>query len=188
MTYHPGLKQINYAPVAEMDKLHGKTLSSLTNVKVDTTTPASLTVSASCDIQMTFAVPAAAATIKVRVGSTGGSFLFDYTPAPKDVAESVDQKDGTGDPWSVNVGFGKSTDSLLLLPDDKSLTLRIFLDGPIAEGYWMGGRVAMTVDSPATTTAEVSSTSPVTLTSAIVYSMGDIHSTVEDVLAAPRLG
>ena len=47
----------------------------------------------------------------------------------------------------------------------------------------MGGRVAMTVDTARATNATVSATSAVTLISASVFAMGDIHTTVDDVLA-----
>ena len=94
-----------------------------------------------------------------------------------------DAATGAGDPWAVQVGAQGSSDSLLLLPDDKQLTLRLFLDGTVAEAYWMGGRVAMTVDTARATNATVSATSAVTLISASVFAMGDIHTTVDDVLA-----
>ena len=39
---------------------------------------------------------------------------------------------------------GSATDLLALLPGDDTLTLRLLLDGPVAEAYFMGGRVAIT--------------------------------------------
>merc|ERR1711871_52904 len=39
-------------------------------------------------------------------------------------------------------------DTLKLSPNDKTLTLRVYVDNTFSEAYWMGGRVAMTVVTP----------------------------------------
>jgi hypothetical protein len=80
-------------------------------------------------------------------------------------------------------------DSLLLLPDDKTLTLRVFYDGHVVETYFQGGRVALTTDGtadPGTAIFTVSASAAVTLTEATSYALSDIHTNVEDVLATPR--
>jgi len=181
MSYHPGTKQIVYAPVEEMDALRGAVLDTKTTVALGAGRPADLKTSSACDLQLVFSVPAAPCTISVAV--PGGAVFVHYVPPPAAVAASVDAATGAGDPWAVQVGAQGSSDSLLLLPDDKQLTLRLFLDGTVAEAYWMGGRVAMTVDTARATNATVSATSAVTLISASVFAMGDIHTTVDDVLA-----
>ena len=61
-----------------------------------------------------------------------------------------------------------------------------FLDRHVAEAFFMGGRVVLTSDllylTPGSVT--VSATSRVTLNAAVVHSMGDIHTSVDEVLAA----
>eukprot|EP00937_MAST-01D_sp_MAST-1D-sp2_P004367 g4367.t1 len=187
MSYHPGLKRIVYAPVEEMGALHGATIDSLpapAPLSADGKAGASLTVSGACDVLLTFAVPTAATTLSVSLAG-GQSFFVDFAPAPAHVLDSVDAATGAGAPWTVKVGFGGTTDDLPLLPDDKDITLRIFLDGTVAEAYWMGGRVAMTVDAAAAIAARVSASggAGATLSAAVVHAMGDIHTSVESVLA-----
>lgn len=174
MTYHPGLKRVVYSPVKEMDALHTTTLDHTTQRALEGESVA-LKVSSACDIDLTFDVPTTATKITVDAGA--GPFFIDFAPPPA----------GGDDPWMVEVGFGGRTDALPLLRDDKELSLRIFLDGSVAEGYWMGGRVVLTDNTKPTTSAHISATAAATLSSATVYQMGDIHTTVEEVLAAPRL-
>ena len=39
---------------------------------------------------------------------------------------------------------GDRSDTLQLLPTDKEITIRVFVDRTLVEAYWMDGRVAMT--------------------------------------------
>ena len=69
--------------------------------------------------------------------------------------------------------------------------MRIFLDGSVAECYWQGGRVAMTVPirghGAIDSIGFVTDKGEVELTGAVSYGMSDIHTTTEEVLASPRL-
>ena len=61
--------------------------------------------------------------------------------------------------------------------------MRVLLDGTVAEAYWQGGRVAMTVPTSAVESVAISSSgTPAKLLGANSYSMGDVHTTVQDVL------
>lgn len=74
-------------------------------------------------------------------------------------------------------------DQLPLLPDDTHLSLRIFLDGTVAEAYWQGGRVAMTIPSSAVDSVSISTDAGAAqLINATSWSMGSVYTTVEDVL------
>jgi hypothetical protein len=80
-------------------------------------------------------------------------------------------------------------DTLMLLPDDKTLTFRIFYDGHVVETYFQGGRVALTTDGTADPGAAIftaSASAAVTLTEATSYTLSDIHTPVYFVLATPR--
>ena len=167
-----------YAPVAEMDALHGAIIDARTNPSpLGPAATVDLKASSACDIQLRFALPAAATTITVA------GFSIAFAPAPNSVAASADATTGAGSPWSVKVSFGGTSDELPLLPDDKELILRVFLDGTVAEAYWMGGRVAMTVDTKPTDAVSIAASAAATLTEATVFAMQDIHTTVDDVLA-----
>jgi len=153
-------------------------------LSLKTATALPLEASGASDIEISFGIPTAATTLSVDIG--GNAFYIAFVPALKGAQQ-----------WNVDVGYGPSDhgkkaryeDSLGLLSDDKELTLRVFLDGSVAECYWQGGRVAMTVPlhkvaaSIGMTTDQVE----VELHGATSYGMADIHTTKEDVLASPRL-
>ena len=73
---------------------------------------------------------------------------------------------------------------LPLLADDGHLSLRVFLDNVVAECYWQGGRVAMTVPAKPATTASISATAAVQLLNATAFRMAEIMTTKEAVLEA----
>ena len=50
----------------------------------------------------------------------------------------------------------------------------------------MGGRTAMTIPTLAVSTVGLSASSPVTVLNGTSFQMGDIHTTTDAVLAAPR--
>ena len=181
MTYHPGIKQIVYAPVAEMDALHTKQLDTVAKATFSATGP-SVTASSAADISLSFEIPKATTTISVAIG--GGSVFFSFTPAPASAVSTMS-------PWKCAVGFmvgGKATfaDVVPVLADDETLELRVFLDDSVAEAYWMGGRTAMTIPTSAVSKVGLSASSPVTVLNGTSFQMGDIHTTTDAVLATPR--
>merc|ERR1712086_812587 len=126
--------------------------------------PVTFKVSEAADVEMFFDVPREKTTISIALGAA--SFFISFVPPT-----------GSGPTMSV-VGYKGSknySDSVPLLSDDSHISMRIFVDNVVAECYWQGGRVAMMVPIvPGFTTAELSSTAPVQLTSATVYSMSEI--------------
>ena len=84
--------------------------------------------------------------------------------------------------------------NLVMLPSDTTISLRIFVDGTIAEVYWMDGRVAQTVQiktylhnappasSPASAVAIVADGLSVTVANASVHAMGSAWVSTEEVL------
>ena len=183
MTYHPGIQQIVYPPVEEMLQLRTGQIDEFRNRELET--PVSLKVSGASDVQVTFSVPTKATTLSVAIGN--GLFFTNFTPPS--VTTATSSKVYT---WEVSVGFGllpriRYFDSLPLLGDDKEITMRIFLDNTVAECYWQGGRVAMTVPTTEVTTASVASSNDSRVkVSAESFTMGDIHTDKADVLATPR--
>jgi hypothetical protein len=88
-------------------------------------------------------------------------------------------------------GGGKAfSDVVSMLPSDTHVTFRLFLDTAVAEAYFMGGRVAMTIPVAASTTEwdiSIGASAPVTLTNATSFGMSSIYVTKEEVLAMPKL-
>merc|ERR1712039_1058462 len=89
----------------------------------------------------------------------------------------------------VQVGSGQAVDTLKLSPNDKTIEMRLFVDNTFTEAYWMGGRVAMTIVTPATEEADVVvsvNKDSVSLASATVYKVDSIWVTPEEVKNTPR--
>jgi hypothetical protein len=131
---------LRYGPVAEMAQLRTKTLDAVSGKALGNAQGVTIKAASAADIVITVAIPKAAATISVAIG--GGSVVFEYTPA-------TDEALASASPWLCGVGFkaaqgGKmvSSDQVPLLADDTELTMRVFLDGSVAEAYWMGVRAA----------------------------------------------
>jgi hypothetical protein len=182
MTYHPGIRQIVYAPCDEITALRTGQLSALAQTTLTAGESASMEVSGACDIEVFFQVPTTTTTLSIAVG--GGSFFITVQPPS-----------GAG-PTMAAVGFktvgaggpeGGFADTVPLLADDTHIAMRVFLDNVVAECYWQGGRVAMTVPSKPVTSASLSATGQVVLLNATAYGMGEIMTTKDEVLAAPRL-
>ena len=78
---------------------------------------------------------------------------------------------------------GTSTD-LKLSPNDASISLSVYVDNTFSEAFWQGGRVAMTVVTPASEQAGVAafSTTDATVTSAEVFAVNSIWVSPEEVL------
>merc|ERR1712039_132455 len=145
MTYHAGIKQIVYAPVEEMLTLRKGKVAELTNKALEPGTPMNLKVTEASDVEFEFALPSTSTTISVNVNDKLSAFI-QYEPAT------------TNGVYSVQVGFGDwNKATLLLLPEDKTLTLRLFLDGPAGEAYFQGGRVAQTVAIKEVSSIDISS-------------------------------
>ena len=131
MTYHPGLQRLVYAPVAEMLQLRTAKLDSASAVPV--LAPLTLRASAHCELELTFTRPPSATNIEVRLPH-GAAVTVNYT-LPTTPEESVEGAGTLPEAWMVQVSLGSFNDSLPLLADDTSLTMRVFLDGFVAEAY-----------------------------------------------------
>lgn len=128
------------------------------------------------EIMVSFSRPSVDATlgVKVMVSGTSGT-LF-----------TVEYKHGAS---SIAVGGGGVSDTLKLLDSDKTIDMHLYVDNTFAEVYYQGGRVAMTVNTPASDDAQVmlsSSVGGVTAT-ATAWSVSSIWVTPEEVLRTPRL-
>ncbi len=93
-----------------------------------------------------------------------------------------------------HAGGGKSismNDAVSMLASDTHISIRIFLDTAVAEAYFMGGRVAMTIPVAASTTnwgVSIGASTATTLINATSWGMSSIYVTKEEVLAMPRRG
>ena len=78
---------------------------------------------------------------------------------------------------------GTSTE-LQLSPNDKSISLSVYVDNTFSEAFWQGGRVAMTVVTPASKQASVAafSTKDATVSMAQVFAVNSIWVSPEEVL------
>jgi hypothetical protein len=81
------------------------------------------------------------------------------------------------------------TDTLKLSPSDSTLTIRVYVDNTFSEAFWMGGRVAMTVDTPATANCSVALAAAggaAVVKAATVHAVKPIWVSEAEVRAAPR--
>eukprot|EP00037_Helgoeca_nana_P013172 m.121009 g.121009 ORF g.121009 m.121009 type:complete len:666 (-) comp21872_c0_seq1:287-2284(-) len=89
-------------------------------------------------------------------------------------------------------GGGKFSDVVTMLPTDTHINIRLFLDTAVAEAYFMGGRVAMTIPVAASTTdwnvMIGAATAGALINQATSWGMSGIYVTPEEVLATPRRG
>ena len=88
-------------------------------------------------------------------------------------------------------GAGRMTDTVTMLDTDTHITVRLFLDTAVAEAYFMGGRVAMTIPVASSTTdwsVAVGASAAARLSNATSWGMSSIYVTKEEVLAMPRRG
>ena len=101
---------------------------------------------------------------------------------------------GVKDPSKAPVGpptpgpSGGKTDSLKLSPSDTTLTIRVYVDNTFSEAYWMGGRVAMTINTPGTAQSSMAvvASAAANLVSAKAFAVQPIWITEAEVRAAPR--
>ena len=193
MTYNPKTNKINYAPVEEMNGLRGKVLSKLQGG----TSPMTLAASSASDMEISFKRPTqsssntGAAVDRFSVSASGGTFYIDYTGtgtaacgfAAVPSMLQANSVDSTGKPVQC-------VDTVDILDTDTEITMRIFFDNNVAEVYFMGGRVAMTVEipnRPSDYTVKVMASPTAELINATSWQMGSIHVDQHTVLATPRL-
>ena len=102
---------------------------------------------------------------------------------------------GVKDPSKAPVGpptpgpsGGGKTDTLKLSPSDTTLTIRVYVDNTFSEAYWMGGRVAMTINTPGTAQSSMAvvASAAANLVSAKAFAVHPIWITEAEVRAAPR--
>ena len=86
--------------------------------------------------------------------------------------------------------LGGTRDTLQLSPSDTNLTIHVFVDNTMAEGFWQDGRVAMSrqCDPPPSSDAAVHaySSAAAELEAASVWRMDDAWVTKEQLLQTPR--
>merc|ERR1712046_445715 len=93
------------------------------------------------------AKPSETCTSGIKHGKMKGAsqFFIDYVPPVK--GDSISK---------ATVGIlGEGTSTLKLLATDETLDMRLFVDQTLTEVYWMGGRVAMTANTPGVSAADV---------------------------------
>lgn len=188
--YHVGLQQLIHSPLAELAQLHGASLANLgpTSLPVDGT-PLSLGswapagVGNASDINLTFALPTHATCFNVTLLNGSLTLFTDYNP--------------TTDPLTARVGVAVRNakhvnDTLQLLPSDKAISLRIFVDRIMVESFWMDGRVALTYATPSSrglsweVGVAATAGAGAQLMSAEAFAMDNIWVSPEHVLATPR--
>lgn len=172
LTWHPQLRQLVFAPLAEQAALRTATLASVAGVHLRAGETRALHArgasgaGSQAEVECAFALPAAPACFGVAVlgGSLGvqqsGVFFFvDFTPAAEPgepygvaVGRRLHGAGGAGRcPAETEGGHRHGSlvvrDELRLLPEDDEIRLRIFVDGTMAEAFWQGGRVVLTSDS-----------------------------------------
>jgi hypothetical protein len=76
-----------------------------------------------------------------------------------------------------------------LSPNDKTITIKVYVDNTFSEGYFQNGRVAMTIVTPATTEASmgVFSSTDTTVESVKAWAVDPIWVTQQDVTNTPRV-
>jgi hypothetical protein len=86
--------------------------------------------------------------------------------------------------------LGGTRDILQLSASDRNLSIHVFVDNTMAEGFWQGGRVAMSrqCDPPMSLRASfyAYASAPVSLEEAEVWRMNDAWITKEEMLRTPR--
>lgn len=180
ITWHPELQQLVHAPVEEQDTLRGKQIGQFSGPVTEHGASLALPnfVGNQSEVMVTFTRPKVDTVLGVEVmqsldGKTGTIFTVDYKHN-----ETV-----------AKVGGGGVFDTLKLLDSDTTIDIRIYVDNLFAEVYFQGGRVAMTVDTPASDDAGISlSASKAGISAnATAWSVESIWVTPEEVLRTRRL-
>jgi hypothetical protein len=160
VTYHPDLKQLLFSPLEEQASLRREVLGTSHNKGISL--QQNLTLGPweggnQSDAQIYIEIPKgqAQATLYVSVEAhVRIKFYVDFGQKKK-----IQSKDRAF--YEVEVGmltddpYPSAKDTLRLFEDEDFLELRLFLDHTITEAYWQGGRVAMTVSSPLTSSTAI---------------------------------
>ena len=184
VTWHPELQQLVHSPVEEQNQLRGDVIGSLwghalvANVTTSLKLPARL--GNQSEVRVSFERPAEAVRLSVNVmvdrpSANGTEFYINYEPGATKVG--------------VGRGSGDCHYMLSLLPGDKTIDLALYVDNTFTEAYWMGGRVAMTVDTETSgghDDVTISASQSGTTVSATVWQVGSIWVTPEAVKQTPR--
>jgi hypothetical protein len=192
------LRQLTFAPLEEQIALRGNRLLSPT-LGPEVLRPS--TVKQLCaganmsEVEVTFNLPQHPARFGVAVmgqgGATGKLFYVDYKPAAEvsmaAAAEAVYNVSVGATELTSAIPAGGTTDTLRLIAGrDKSVTIRVFVDHTLAEAFWQGGRVAMTVPLSPTTEGSVAvavaAVGEVTLKEAAVWKVQSIWVSPQEVL------
>lgn len=151
------------------------------------TTATALPASSACDIEVLFKWPTVNTTVAVH--TTGGTFFMNHTTADAVQVGFAAAQSNRAAKLESSLAKGKGmVDTVTMLPSDTTISIRIFLDTNVGEVYFMGGRVAMTVQIPTSAydvTVMASEAAP--LINASSWQMGSIWVTKDEVLATPRL-
>eukprot|EP00931_Biecheleriopsis_adriatica_P038940 TRINITY_DN22273_c0_g1_i1.p1 TRINITY_DN22273_c0_g1~~TRINITY_DN22273_c0_g1_i1.p1 ORF type:complete len:580 (-),score=94.96 TRINITY_DN22273_c0_g1_i1:93-1832(-) len=180
ITWHPELQQLVYSPVDEQDMLREKEIGGFVG-QLHANKAESLGlptfVGKQSEVLVSFSRPKADAMLGVTVMQSHDSIAGTMF--------TVDYKAGTK---QVKVGGGGVFDTLQLLDSDESIDMHIFVDNTFAEVYFQGGRVAMTVNTPASDEADIEVFSSLAGVSAKAtsWSVASIWVTPEEVLRTPR--
>jgi sucrose-6-phosphate hydrolase SacC (GH32 family) len=182
ITWHPELQQLVYSPVDEQDKLRLKQIGQFSGPLTENPTSLDLPkyVGNQSEIIVSFSRPEKDANLSVMVMakkdlSVSSRFTVAYQQGKKVAIVS-----------GVNVN-----DNLQLLDSDKTIDVHLYVDNTFAEAYFQGGRVAMTVNTPAPDDGEadivVSSSLPGVVAKVTAWSVDSIWVSPEEVLQTPRL-
>eukprot|EP01052_Picozoa_sp_SAG31_P016645 SAG31_NODE_1109_length_9860_cov_22.119353_8_plen_541_part_00 len=181
MTYHPQLEQLVYSPLNESAALRVlPPLVEVRGVRVNSSAPYLLgsfgARAGSSELWAFVRRPVSAAVITIGIGGVRASI-------------SCGPSDSTATAIS-NASVAGCTGCLRLLPTDKTLELRLFVDQTVAESYYQGGRVAYTssvrsVDLNAD--AFISSNTSIIVLNATAWQMGDQWISEAELLATPRV-
>jgi len=93
------------------------------------------------------------------------------------------------DPKWPNGTHGGTSDTLKMSPNDKSITIHVYVDNIFSEAYWQNGCVAMTITTGATDEASmaVGSEQDMIMNYAKAWQVDSIWVSPEEVLRTPRL-
>ena len=190
VTFNAAARRLQQYPIDELKALRKDSAYDVRSVAVSgsVSLPLPEGVARQSEVLVTFALPATRATFGVSVSTDTSpdllSCTIEYTPAAASVPVSCGRAHEavTGNLWD-RVG-----DDLTLLPSEKELELRMFLDWTLCETFFQRGRVAMTKPAQLESTAQVrlTSTAPV-VADARVWPMRSIWVEPDVVRSAPRV-
>jgi beta-fructofuranosidase len=186
VTYHSVLKQLIWSPLPELEQLRSEALATHKAQPLAANVPLLLGSWAdgaanTSETLVEFALPPSGTlSLTVSAGSEAAEFFVDV------------QREGR----NATVGRKKAgrhapqTGVLPLLPEERSVLVRLFIDNGALEAYLQGGRVCLSskMRMPAGKVAiHVESSAPTTMKSATVWRLGSIWVTPEEVLRTPQL-